>query len=86
MRDHGDAHALELRVIITSLHAFDKIIVENGRPVHTDKIPRGVITRFLTVARQAAITAVGAATFRIGHQNIQTMCARCAIHAPADKF
>ena len=80
MRDHGNAHALELALIGAGAYVFDHFVVVCGGPIDADEIAVGEIARLLPMPRQAAIRAIGAAAFGIGHQQVQAMGAGGAIH------
>ena len=80
MGDHGNTHTLKLAAISTRLNPRQHILIAHRGPIDTDEVAVSVIARFFAMPRQAAVSAIGATAFGIGHQQIQTMRARGAMH------
>ncbi len=83
MRNHRDAHAVELTGMRIFRNDVDDLRHRHRRPVDPDEITIGIIPVGLPMAGQAAIGAIGATAFRVGQQQVQATRAFAAIHAPA---
>lgn len=80
MGDHADTHALKITLVAVLGNAFEHFVHPYRRPVHPNEIAVGIIAAFFAMAGQTTVGAVGAATFRVGHQQIQAVGTGGAMH------